>query len=71
MSQGALERGQILGASQDGSWAFISLLATIYVDSTYLLPALIYKGKSHNLMDTWLEDFTDSDNAYFGYLEAG
>ena len=71
MSRGALESGRILGASQDGSREFISVLATICADGIHLPPALIYKGKLYDLMDTWLEDFTDSDNAYFGCSESG
>jgi len=40
---------KIKGAAQDGSREFISLLASIYADSTKLPPALIYKGKSKDL----------------------
>jgi hypothetical protein len=47
------------------------LLATICADGTRLPPALIYKGKSHDLMDTWVEDFLDSDSAYFCSSDTG
>ena len=61
-----LRKKKLLGASQDGSREFISLLACICADGTALPPALIYEGKSHDLQDTWLEDFDASvDEAYF------
>ena len=61
-----LKSKKMLGASQDGSREFISLLAGICADGTALPPALIYEGKSHDLQDSWLEDFDSStDMAYF------
>jgi hypothetical protein len=63
---------KILGASQDGSREFISLLACICADGTALPPALIYQGTSSDLQDTWLEDFDhSSDRAYFTTSEKG
>ena len=61
-----LKSKKLLGASQDRSREFISLLASICADSTALPPALIYEGKSGDLQDTWLEDYDSSvDEAYF------
>lgn len=61
-----LKSNKLLGASQDGSREFISLLAGICADVTALPPALIYEGKSYDLQDSWLEDFDSSiDKAYF------
>ena len=71
MVRAALKSGQILGASQDGSREFISLLACICADSTYLPPTLIYEGKLHGLQDSWLRGFGESDIAYFGALNSG
>ena len=61
----ALKLGQIIGASQDRSWEFLSLLACICADGTKLLLALIYKGESADLLDLWVADFTEEDQAYF------
>jgi hypothetical protein len=49
MTHDALKKGRIMGASQDGSREFISLLACICADGTALPPALIYLGKSYEL----------------------
>jgi hypothetical protein len=61
----ALRNGWIIGASQDGSQEFLSLLAYICADGTALPLALIYKGESHNIIDLWVEDFNKGDQAYF------
>lgn len=67
-----LKSKKILGASQDGSREFISLLACICADGTAIPPALIYQGTSGDLQDTWLEDFDhSSDQAYFATSEKG
>jgi len=44
------------------------LLACIYTNNTHLLPALIYKGESYDLQDSWVEDLGD-DIAYFAASE--
>jgi hypothetical protein len=41
-----------MGASQDGSREFISLLACICADGTFLPLALIYKGDLADLQDS-------------------
>lgn len=71
VSLGALQKGQITHASQDGSREFISLLACICADQTYLPPALIYKGESYDLQDSWLEDFAEGEEAFFATSENG
>ena len=65
MSLGALKAGWIMGAMQDGSQEFISLLACICADGTALPPMLIYKGESPDLQNTWVADFKEGDEAYF------
>ena len=68
----ALRSKKLLGASQDGSREFISLLAGICADGTAVLPALIYQGKSGDLMDSWIEDFDHSRQlAYFAASQKG
>jgi hypothetical protein len=71
MTLHALKSGRIMGASQDGSREFISLLACICADSTFLPPALIYKGDSADLQDLWVEDFNEGDEAYFAATTNG
>jgi DDE superfamily endonuclease len=56
----------LLGAGQDGSRQWITLVAAICQDCTYLPPLLIYAGKLGNVQDTWLDDFDpDTQEAYF------
>jgi hypothetical protein len=50
----AVKSRRIIGASQDGSQEFLSLLACICANGTKLPPALIYRGESHNLLDSWV-----------------
>jgi hypothetical protein len=67
----ALKTSRIMSASQDGSREFISLLACICSDGSKLPPALIYKGESADLMDSWVADFTEEDQAYFAVSSNG
>jgi hypothetical protein len=61
MTLHALKSGQIIGASQDRSREFLSLLACICADRTKLLLALIYQGEWHNMLDSWVQDFNKGD----------
>jgi hypothetical protein len=65
MSAEALRTGRIKWACQDSSREFVSLLASVCADSTALPTTLIYKGKSNDLQDTWLQDFEEQEIAYF------
>ncbi|EDN03640.1 predicted protein [Histoplasma mississippiense (nom. inval.)] len=68
----ALKRKHTIGAVQDGSREFIFLLAGICADGTTIPPALIYRGESRDMQDTWLEDFDPKkDQAYFAASENG
>ena len=71
MSLEALHSGRITHASQDGSREFLSLLASICTDGSALPPALIYKGDSNTLQDTWVEDVTTQDEAFFAVSSKG
>ena len=67
-----LKSKKVLGSIQDGSRGFISLLACICADGSFLSPGLIYQGKSGDLQDTWLEDYDSSkDEAFFAASEKG
>jgi hypothetical protein len=65
MTLNAYKKGLIMGASQDGCREFLSLLACICADGTKLPPLLIYQGDSHDLQDSWVQDFNEGDQAYF------
>jgi DDE superfamily endonuclease len=65
MTKKMYDSGRVTAAKQDGSREFISLLASICADGTALPPALIYKGASGDLQDSWLEDLNEKDQAFF------
>ncbi|EDN02335.1 predicted protein [Histoplasma mississippiense (nom. inval.)] len=68
----ALKWKHTIGAVQNGSREFISLLAGICADGTTIPPALIYRGESRDMQDTWLEDFDPKkDQACFAASENG
>jgi len=71
MSRQLHKEGKLQGAAQDGSQEFITLLACICADMTALPAALIYQGKSQDLMDTWLDDLDEHDIAYFASFKKG
>ena len=50
----AFEAGRVDYIIQDGSREWITLVATICADGSYLLPGLIYPAISGNLQDSWL-----------------
>jgi hypothetical protein len=71
MSRQAVESGRIIGAIQDGSREFISLLSGVCADGTYLPPALIYKGESNDLQESWVADLEEDEEAYFAASNNG
>lgn len=71
MSCEALETGRIPYASQDGNREFISLLACISATGVALPPALIYKGDSGTLQNTWVEDLAPEAAAHFAVSSNG
>ena len=71
MTRQAYESGRVNSARQDRSREFISLLAFICADGTAGPPALIYKGASGDLQNTWVGDVTSNDEAYFGSSSTG
>jgi hypothetical protein len=71
MSLEAIRAGRIQFALTDGNREFVTLLACICADGTKIPVGLIYKGESHDLQDTWVEDVDDSDEVYFATLENG
>jgi hypothetical protein len=71
MTYQAYKQGHVKAAKQDGSWEFISLLATICADGTHLPPALIYQGASGDLQNTWVDELTKQDEAFFASSKSG
>jgi hypothetical protein len=71
MTLDAYRKGLIMGASQDGSREFLSLLACICADGTKLPPLLTYQGESYDLLDSWVEDFHEGDQACFAATANG
>jgi hypothetical protein len=70
MSKEALKSGRVTRTRTDWSREFISLLGCICADGSFLPPALIYKGASHDLDDSWLGD-VGGDTDYFAVTDNG
>ena len=67
-----LAKGHTIGIQQDGNREFLSLVACVNAIGRALSPTLIYKGASHDLQTTWLDDFDHSqDEANFAASEKG
>ena len=67
----AFERGRLLGPGQDGNREWITCIATICADGTWLPPGLIYAGES-GLRDSWVQDFDgNTHNCYFATSPTG
>ena len=71
MSKKTYKTGQITQNSQDGNREFISLLAAVCADGTYVPPALIYQGASQDLQSSWMQDLKEEDEAYFTSSDKG
>jgi hypothetical protein len=67
----ALQAGRVQFALTNSSREFVSLLACICANGTKIPVGLIYKGESHNLQDTWVEEIEDSDGVYFAASKNG
>ncbi|KAI1006687.1 hypothetical protein K3495_g1545 [Podosphaera aphanis] len=59
------EPGKLVGACQDESREWITVIATICVDGSKLSPALIYKATSDGIQDTWLDGFDSGQHKCF------
>lgn len=51
----AYNKGTVLGAVQDGNREWISILATICADGTFLPPAILYESQSGDLQPSWVD----------------
>ena len=71
MTKQAYITGRVTQNAQPGSREFITLLACVSAIGRRLPAALIYKGESYELRDTWVEDVIITDEAYFGASSNG
>ena len=65
MTKQAYITSRVTQNAQPGSQEFITLLACVLAIGQRLPAALIYKGESYELRDTWVEDIIITDEAYF------
>jgi hypothetical protein len=64
--------GKLLGAGQDGSREWITVVATICGDGTTLPPFLIYDSTSGSIQDSWVQDFNSYEHdAWFTSSASG
>ena len=71
-TKSAFESKRLLGAGQSGNREWITVIATICADGTWLSPAIIYRAETGNLQDTWVQDFEGSKhNAYLASSVTG
>jgi hypothetical protein len=57
--------GKLLGAAQDGSRDWLTVVAAICADGTALAPLLIYQSEAGNIQDSWLTDFNAEEQDCF------
>jgi hypothetical protein len=66
------EEGKIKAHIQDGSREWITLLACICADGSYIEPSLIYQSASGSIQDSWLQAFNPDDHqVYFASSPSG
>ena len=49
----------------NGNREFITLIACICANGTSILVSLIYKGESHDLQDSWVDQIEEIDEVFF------
>jgi len=64
-SQDLKGSGNLLGAVQDGSRDWLTVVATICADGTALAPLLIYQSKAGTVQDSWRKDFNPEGHDCF------
>jgi len=63
---------KLLGAGQDGSREWITIVATICADGTVLPPLLIFDSTTGSIQDSWVQDFNSNDHqAWFTSSSSG
>jgi hypothetical protein len=67
----ALWSGRITHAVIDGNREFVTLLACICADGSKIPVGLIYKGKSHDLQNSWVDELDANNEVYFAATANG
>jgi hypothetical protein len=49
----------------DGNREFVTLMACICANGTSIPVSLIYKGESHDLQDSWVDQIEEMDEVFF------
>ena len=65
MTLKALRSGRITHMMTDGNQEFVTLMACICADGISIPVSLIYKGKSHDLQDSWVDQIEETDEVFF------
>jgi hypothetical protein len=65
MTLEAFQSRRITHTMTDSNREFVTLMACICADGTSTPVSLIYKGKSHDLQDSWVDQIEETDEVYF------
>jgi hypothetical protein len=71
MSQEAYKAGRCRQTRQDGSREFITLIACVSALGNRIPATLLYKRKSGDLQNTWVEELKEQDDVFFGATPNG
>ncbi len=58
-------------ATYDGARDFITFLACICADSTFLKLTLLYKSEVYNVLDKWVQNIMPEDKISIGFSQNG
>ena len=65
-SKEAFQKGNIIAAGQDGNREWITLVASICMDGSWIPPTLIYQAVSGDVQNTWVTEVNPIDhNVHF------
>jgi len=61
-SRHSKKSGKLISAVKDGSRKWITVVACIYGDGTWINPVLIYQGQESQVRDTWVTGFDPKEH---------
>ena len=71
-SKEAFQKGNIIAAGQDGNREWITLVASICMDGSWIPPTLIYQAVSGDVQNTWVTEVNPIDhNVHFASTATG
>ena len=71
-SKEAFQKGNIVAAGQDGNREWITLIATICMNGSWIPPTLIYQAVSGDIQDTWVTEVDPIEhNVHFASTATG